>query len=363
MTAPNDGMESLGDILARVGKLVAQQEDERNASVQVSPPPLQPDNIKDTAKLPVTQGKIIAISTRRRRQVESIVATRDDRERREQQLVYSSRPFVLCSLPVRRPKQKEMLLHKRRNGRFVLSVVGHPELGLPFGQDRLIPIWVATLALLQNNRLIRFNSAAEVLETFGLPKDGIHYRRLVDGFKRVFGATIFFGTDEQHKTRAVFDWSRFHFFDKMQLWYTKDVAQKTLPGEEFENRILLSEYFWEELQRHPIPIELKVVKALANAPAMLDFYTWLVWRCWTAKGEVAIPLFGDSGLISQLGISEKTAPFELRRQIRRWLTKINVLWPGCPAQLASNGAALVVEHAQAIAPRKLLIGKSDKRQD
>ncbi len=140
----------------------------------------------------------------------------------------------------------------------------------------------------------------------------------------------------------------------MQLWYTKDVTQKTLPGEEFENRILLSEYFWDELKQHPIPIELKVVRALANSPALLDFYTWLVWRCWTAKDDIAIPLFGLTGLVSQLGISEKTGMRDFKKHVRRWLQKIKVLWPECPAQLSTDSMALILTHAQAITSRKFL---------
>ena len=53
-----------------------------------------------------------------------------------------------------------------------LNVVGHSRYGLPYGQDRLIPIWVATLAVLHQSRTIHFNSAAEVLRTFDLPLDG-----------------------------------------------------------------------------------------------------------------------------------------------------------------------------------------------
>jgi hypothetical protein len=34
-----------------------------------------------------------------------------------------------------------------------------------------------------------------MLETFGMHKGGKEYRRLVAAFERVFGATIFFGTD------------------------------------------------------------------------------------------------------------------------------------------------------------------------
>jgi len=62
------------------------------------------------------------------------------------------------------------------------------------------------------SRLIHFSSAAELLDTFGLPKDGKTYRRLIDGFQRIFGATIFFGTEEQSKASTVFDVEGFRFF-------------------------------------------------------------------------------------------------------------------------------------------------------
>ena len=297
------------------------------------------------------QGREFTVSKQTVNRVESIEMVRTAREQGKQQLVYSSRPFVLCGLPVKRP-QKGVLKHLRRNGKFFLKVTGDPDLGLPFGQDRLIPIWVATLAIKQNNRFISFKSAAEILETFGLPKDGPHYRRLVDGFKRIFGATISFGTDQQMRNAGMFDWTRFHFFDRMKIWYTKHLDQQQLPSEDFQNQILLSENFWSELQRHPIPIDLEAVKALANAPAQLDFYCWLVWRCWSAKGETSIPLSGEAGLMAQLGISEKTAARDFRIQVRKWLVKTKALWPGCPARLAGDGTALIVSHGRAIAARQ-----------
>src|SRR5215472_9513267 len=48
----------------------------------------------------------------------------------------------------------------------------HYETSVPYGQDRLIPIWVATLALRQWCRTIRFGTAAQMLDFFQLPKDG-----------------------------------------------------------------------------------------------------------------------------------------------------------------------------------------------
>jgi hypothetical protein len=150
---------------------------------------------------------------------------------------------VLCGLPVRRPK--DSLVHIRRNGKFFLRVAGDAQFGLPFGQDRLIPLWVATIALRTNTREVRFSSAAQILETFGLAKDGKTYRRLIEGFQRIFASTIFFGTEEQLKSAAVWDWSRFHYFDRLRLWYSREVEQETLAGDEFVNLIVLSNEFWK----------------------------------------------------------------------------------------------------------------------
>jgi hypothetical protein len=88
------------------------------------------------------------VSKRRMRKVESIECVRLNRERARQDLGFSSRPFVLCGLPVKRPASG-CLLHERRNGQFVLQVTGHPSYGLPWGQDRLVPIFLATLAIRQ----------------------------------------------------------------------------------------------------------------------------------------------------------------------------------------------------------------------
>ena len=107
------------------------------------------------------------------------------RDEGKQDLAFNSRQFVLCGLPIRRPPHG-VLEYSRRNGKFFLNITGHPRFGLPFGQDRLIPIWVATLALRQGNRTIRFNTASEILQTFDLPRDGKTYRRLVEGFKLDF---------------------------------------------------------------------------------------------------------------------------------------------------------------------------------
>jgi hypothetical protein len=88
---------------------------------------------------------------------------------------------VWCGLPVKRPPSG-CLLHERRNGQFVLQVTGHPSYGLHWGQDRLVPIFLATLAIRQRTPRITFESAAKMLDTFAMQQGGSQYRRLVGAF-------------------------------------------------------------------------------------------------------------------------------------------------------------------------------------
>jgi hypothetical protein len=92
--------------------------------------------------------------------------------------VSGSRPFVLCGLRVKRP-QSGQILHERRNGDCLLQVTEHPSYGLLRGQDRLVPSFLATLAICQRSRVIRFRRAAEMLDTFGAQQGGTQYWCLV----------------------------------------------------------------------------------------------------------------------------------------------------------------------------------------
>jgi len=49
--------------------------------------------------------------------------------------------------------------------------------------------------------------------------------------------------------------------------------------------IVLSEELYREVQNHPIPTDLEAAKALSSSPAALDLFTWLSYRCFTAKGR------------------------------------------------------------------------------
>ena len=162
---------------------------------------------------------------------------------------------------------------------------------------------------------IRFRTAAEMLETFGMHKGGKEYRRLVAAFERIFGATIFFGTDSLSGTAGVVQRSRFSFFHEAQIWYSRDPQQYPI-SDQFENVIVLSDEFYREATAHPIPADLEAVKVLAGAPAVLDLFMWLSYRCFLAKDKETIPLFGIYGLANQLGSIEYARPRAVSRKAR-----------------------------------------------
>ena len=224
---------------------------------------------------------------------------------------------------------------------------GHPKYGVPWGQDRLVPIFLATLAVRQRKKTITFRSAAEMLDIFGLQQGGSQYRRLVAAFQRIFGATIFFGTDTQTERALVTHQARFNFMREARIWYSRDPNQTLLPGG-FENEIVLSDEFFREVTAHSVPTDLEAAKALSCAPAALDLYMWLSYRSFTAKQPERIPIFGDFGLAAQLGSADYARPRKFRERLERWLDLVRTLWPSCPARIGGDGDSMLIRPAMAL---------------
>ena len=138
-----------------------------------------------------------------------------------------------------------------------------------------------------------------------------------------------------------------------QIWCSRLPADEPPPGK-LENLIVLSQEFYKEIMDHPIPTDLEAAKALSSAPAALDLYTWLTYRCFSAKGEERVPLFGQFGLVNQLGIGAYARPRKFREQLAQWLILVKAIWPDYPARVSSDGGALTVDRANAIISVKAL---------
>jgi hypothetical protein len=114
--------------------------------------------------------------------------------------------------------------------------------------------------------------------------------------------------------------------------------------------IVLSEEFYREICSHPIPTDSEAAKALSASPAALDLFTWLSHRCFTARGREQVPLFGEFGLVSQLGSADYARPRKFREKLEGWLKLVRAMWPECPAYVDQDGIALVVDRSLAVLP-------------
>jgi hypothetical protein len=132
-----------------------------------------------------------------------------------------------------------------------------------------------------------------------------------------------------------------------QIWYSRSPEQRPI-STEFENVVVLSDDFYEEILAHPVPNDLEAVKVLAASPAILDLYMWLSYRCFKAKGTESIPIFGEFGLANQLGCVEYSRPRRFRAMLEQWLDTIRAIWPECPARLVPNCQSIEIRNAAAI---------------
>jgi hypothetical protein len=66
------------------------------------------------------------------KQLEAVQLIREQRDNGKQELAFHAHPPVLCGIQLHQPPRNQTS-HTRRNGRFFLQIIGHPEFGLPFG--------------------------------------------------------------------------------------------------------------------------------------------------------------------------------------------------------------------------------------
>ena len=57
----------------------------------------------------------------------------------------------------------------------------------------------------------------------------------------------------------------------------------------WESTVRLGTELFQEIINHPVPIEMRTLKALRRSPLGLDLYLWLTYRVFTLKKPVRLP--------------------------------------------------------------------------
>jgi hypothetical protein len=119
-------------------------------------------------------------------------------------------------------------------------------------------------------------------------------------------------------------------------WDPKSPNQAAL----FESTLTLNEDFFNEIISHPIPIDMRSLKALKRSPLALDIYCWLTYRMSYIKNHIFIPW---AVLQLQFGSSYSSNPQGLRdfkRAFLRELKKIYLMYSGLKLSSSSDGLTL-----------------------
>jgi hypothetical protein len=264
------------------------------------------------------------------------------RKHQEQEQLIALRPLVMCGIPLRKLKEP---YYMRRSGPYVVELIGSQMLGVPYGQDRLIPIFLATLFMSQNcpaDNTVRFLYARDILRLFELPENGSHYRKLREGFKR-WQKTLISLEKVNAKGRTVGPWESIALIPTGHLWSDDEVERDDLP-----NEVTLSARWADEIRKHPIPVDLQTVRALTHCPGALDFYLWQSWRSYCITEDTHVPLEGDTGLFAQVGCLSGQPSKELRRLLKRWQQMVKQCWRDCPNEVSEDGNSFVLRPCRAL---------------
>ena len=200
-------------------------------------------------------------------------------------LAYFARILVLATMPHSRPKTSQF---QRTNGRFTMTMMAPDDVGLPYGTaPRLVLAWLSTEAVRTRSRrvelgrsLSEFMRALDMAPTGGQRGD---ITRLRNQMTRLFSAAITCRYDDDGAGYSGL--RNFPLADKVDLWWDpRRPDDQTL----WESSITLGGKFYQELIDHPVPLDMRALKALRRSPLALDVYAWLSYRAYSLRKPTVI---------------------------------------------------------------------------
>ena len=197
-------------------------------------------------------------------------------------LGFMARMLVLCSLPRTNPGNR--LQYKRTNGPYSLIMTATGNHKLPFGNlPRLILAWVCTEAVrTQSREIVLGSSLSEFMRTLDVySSSGRKYTRLRNQMRRLFNAHV----------RLVYEYERGEasmsssVADRTEFWWNE---RKPDERSLWESKIRLGEDFFNEIIRHPVPLNMNTLQALKRCSLGLDLYLWLTYRTFTLRAPLRL---------------------------------------------------------------------------
>ena len=113
---------------------------------------------------------------------------------------------------------------------------------------------------------------------------------------------------------------------RTEFWW--DPKQPDVPML-WDSKIELGWDFFQEIIRHPVPIDMNTLTALKRCSLGLDLYLWLTYRTFSLKSPLRLTwrqLYRQFGLHPSKASDKRTVQ-NFRRKVLRELKKIKLAWP------------------------------------
>lgn len=264
---------------------------------------------------------------RQSRQLDSLVCIGEDPN---PDMGFMARMLTLCSLPRTDPGTR--LQYKRQNGPYKLVMIAGGDNKLPFGNlPRLLLAWVSTEAIrTQSRELVLGSSLSSFMHQLGMYSDSGGNRgdrtRLRNQIDRLFNAHVqLIYETPGHKATA-----SSAVADHTELWWDyKKPEQHTL----WQSKIRLGEAFYNEILSHPIPLDMRILKAMKRSSLGLDLYMWLSYKTYSLYANTKKPerltwqrLYRQFGSNPDMADDHRTI-MDFRKDALREISKLKACWP------------------------------------
>ena len=258
---------------------------------------------------------------------------------------FMARTMALCSLPRSNPGNRTQ--YKRANGPYTLVMSATGINKLPFGNlPRLILAWICTEVVKTRSReVVLGKSLADFMRSLDVySSSGGKYTRLRNQMKRLFGCSVSMTYKDEHGEVAV----NSLIADRTAFWWNERKPDEPML---WDSKIYLGEAFFNEIIRHPVPLNMNTLTALKRSPLGLDLYLWLVYRTFPLRAPQRLSW---QQIYRQFGVDPAKANDNLtvqnfRRDCLRELIKIKTAWPELNYSTAP-GLLILLPSAPAITP-------------
>jgi hypothetical protein len=210
---------------------------------------------------------------------------------------------------------------------------GQPvSVGVPYGsRARLILLYLQTEAVRTNSREVELGRSLHAwLRRLEIPIGGKQMATVRDQAERISRCRLSFQIRQGNRTGLMNQ----HILDTSMF-----IEDESAQGGLFVEKASLSQSFFDELKKHPVPVEEAAVRQIANNSMALDVYCWLAYRLHSLNTPITVSwraLHGQFGrAVARLD--------HFKDHFRGVLALAMSVYPDANVEEADNGSGLILK--------------------